>query len=108
MSVLAADVAERHLRAHEPRPTERAHRELDVGGEYQWRREGEFHLFNPKTVFKLQHATRSKQYKIFKEYTALVDDQATKLATLRSLFSLRPDVNGPIPIDEVEPVSEIV
>ncbi len=63
-------MATRHRQAHEPRPTERAHRELEVGGEYQWRREGEFHLFNPKTVFKLQHATRAKRYDIFKEYTA--------------------------------------
>ncbi len=63
LSVLAAEVATRHRQAHEPRPTERAHRELEVGGEYQWRREGEFHLFNPKTVFKLQHATRSKRYR---------------------------------------------
>src|SRR5581483_5862740 len=56
LDVLAAEVATRHRMAHEERPTERAHRELEVGGEYQWRREGEYHLFNPKTVFKLQHA----------------------------------------------------
>ena len=89
LSVLAAEVATRHRMAYEERPTERAHRELEVGGEYQWRREGEYHLFNPKTVFKLQHATRSKQYAIFKEYTAAVDDQAEKLATLRGLLRLR-------------------
>ena len=82
LPVLAAEVATRHRRAHEPRPTELAHRELDVGGEYQWRREGEFHLFNPKTVFKLQHATRAKRYEIFKEYSAAVDDQAERLGTL--------------------------
>jgi glutamate synthase (NADPH/NADH) large chain len=108
LSVLAAEVAERHLRAHEPRPTERAHRELEVGGEYQWRREGEFHLFNPKTVFKLQHATRSKRYEIFKEYTAAVDDQAEKLGTLRGLLRLKPAEGGPIPLDEVEPISSIM
>ncbi|HEX4161374.1 MAG TPA: glutamate synthase large subunit, partial [Acidimicrobiales bacterium] len=108
LSVLAAEVAERHLRAHEPRPTERAHRELEVGGEYQWRREGEFHLFNPKTVFKLQHATRSKRYEIFKEYTAAVDGQAEKLGTLRGLLRLKPAAAGPIPIDEVEPISSIM
>ncbi|HEX3334326.1 MAG TPA: glutamate synthase central domain-containing protein, partial [Acidimicrobiales bacterium] len=90
LSVLAAEVAERHQRAHEPRPTERAHRELEVGGEYQWRREGEFHLFNPKTVFKLQHATRSKRYDIFKDYTSAVDDQSEKLGTLRGLLRLKP------------------
>ena len=55
--------------AYPDRPSERAHRELEVGGEYQWRREGEYHLFNPDTVFKLQHATRAKRYDIFKEYT---------------------------------------
>ncbi len=76
LDVLAQEVAARHRLAHLPRPTERAHRELEVGGEYQWRREGEIHLFNPKTVFKLQHATRSKRYDIFKEYTKLVDDQS--------------------------------
>jgi glutamate synthase (NADPH/NADH) large chain len=96
LSVLAAEVATRHRMAYEDRPTERAHRELEVGGEYQWRREGEYHLFNPKTVFKLQHATRSKQYAIFKEYTAAVDDQAAKLATLRGLLRLKtgPDANS--------------
>ena len=108
LSVLAAEVATRHRQAHEPRPTERAHRELEVGGEYQWRREGEFHLFNPKTVFKLQHATRSKRYEIFKEYTAAVDDQAEKLGTLRGLLRLKPRRGGPIPIEEVEPISSIL
>ena len=65
-------------------------RELSTGGEYQWRREGEFHLFNPETVFKLQHATRAKRYDIFKEYTRKVDDQAGHLATLRALFQFQP------------------
>ena len=108
LDVLAAEAATRHRHAHEARPTERAHRELEVGGEYQWRREGEFHLFNPKTVFKLQHATRSKRYEIFKEYTAAVDDQAERLGTLRGLFRLRPSASGPIPLDEVEPISSIM
>ena len=65
------------------------HRRLEIGGEYQWRREGEPHLFNPETVFKLQHATRSRRYEIFKEYTSLVDDQATSLKTLRGLLRIR-------------------
>ena len=86
---LAAEVAARHKLAHPDRPEERAHRKLDLGGEYQWRREGEVHLFNPETVFKLQHATRAKRYDIFKQYTALVDDQSRKLATLRGLFELK-------------------
>jgi glutamate synthase (NADPH/NADH) large chain len=107
LDVLAREVIERHRKAHPQNPTELAHRELDGGGEYQWRREGEYHLFNPETVFRLQHASRTKRYDIFKEYTSLVDDQARKLATLRGLFELRSD-RPSIPIDEVEPVSEIV
>ena len=105
---LAEEVAARHRLAWPDRPSELAHRELTVGGEYQWRREGEYHLFNPETVFRLQHSTRTKQYKIFKEYTALVDGQSTKLATLRGLFQLKTEGRTPVPIDEVEPVSEIV
>jgi glutamate synthase (NADPH) large chain len=106
LDVLAHEVAERHRIAHVERPSELAHRELDGGGEYQWRREGEVHLFNPKTVFKLQHATRAKRYDVFKEYTGLVDDQAQRLATLRGLLRLR--TAEPVPLDEVEPVSSIV
>ncbi len=105
---VAAEVAARHKVAHPPRPAERAHRKLELGGEYQWRREGELHLFNPETVFKLQHATRARRYDIFKQYTALVDDQAKKLATLRGLFEFKLGSRQAVSIDEVEPVSEIV
>ena len=105
---IAAEVAVRHATAHPTRPEERAHRKLDLGGEYQWRREGEYHLFNPETVFKLQHATRSKRFDIFQQYTQLVDDQSKRLATLRGLFDFDLAGREPIPIDEVEPVSEIV
>jgi glutamate synthase (NADPH/NADH) large chain len=105
---LAQEVAIRHRVAHPARPEERAHRKLELGGEYQWRREGEIHLFNPQTVFKLQHATRAKRYDVFKEYTALVDDQSRRLATLRGLFEFREGVRPPVPLDEVEPVAEIV
>src|SRR6185369_9026809 len=73
IDVLAEEVAIRHRRAYPENATERAHRRLEVGGEYQWRREGEVHLFNPETVFLLQHATRSRQYDVFKKYTATVD-----------------------------------
>ena len=65
------------------------HRRLETGGEYQWRREGEPHLFSPETVFKLQHATRSRRYEIFKEYTSLIDDQSAKLKTLRGLLRIK-------------------
>ncbi|MEO8816350.1 MAG: glutamate synthase central domain-containing protein, partial [Mycobacterium sp.] len=105
---IAADVAARHHLAYLDRPEERAHRELPVGGEYQWRREGENHLFNPETVFKLQHSTRTGQYAIFKEYTALVDDQSERLATLRGLLRFKTGKRPPVPIEEVEPATEIV
>ena len=80
--------------------------ELDSGGEYQWRRDGEYHLFNPDTVYKLQHATRSGQYAIYRDYARLVNDQNRKRATLRGLFRLRPG-DAPVPLDEVEPVESI-
>ena len=105
---IAREVAARHAHAHPTRPEERAHRKLELGGEYQWRREGEVHLFNPETVFKLQHATRAKRYDIFKQYTSLVDDQSKKLATLRGLFSFKDGAREPVSIDEVESVAEIV
>ncbi|GAA1482276.1 glutamate synthase large subunit [Gordonia sinesedis] len=105
---IADDVARRHALAFTDRPTELAHRELPVGGEYQWRREGEYHLFNPDTVFKLQHSTRTGQYKVFKEYTKLVDDQSTRMASLRGLFDFNFGDRDPIPIEKVEPASEIV
>ncbi len=91
------------------------HRRLETGGEYQWRRDGEPHLFNPETVFKLQHATRNRRYEIFKEYTALVDDQSAQLKTLRGLLRIKGIDEGAesaasssIPIDEVEPVASVV
>jgi glutamate synthase (NADPH/NADH) large chain len=108
LDVLAEEVAARHRVSHLDRPSELAHRERAVGGEYQWRREGELHLFNPKTVFKLQHATRSKRYEVFKEYTRAVDEQSTELATLRGLMRLKTGTHPPVPIDEVEPASAIL
>jgi len=107
LDVLAEEVAARHRFAYLERPEEAAHRDLWAGGEYQWRREGEHHLFNPETVFKLQHATRTKRYDIFKQYTSRVDDQSRQLATLRGLFELRGE-RPAVPIEEVEPASAIV
>ncbi|MBK5288996.1 MAG: glutamate synthase large subunit [Acidimicrobiia bacterium] len=108
LEVIAAESKARHDFAFPDRPSELAHRELKIGGEYQWRREGEYHLFNPETVFKLQHATRTGRYEIFKQYTAMVDDSAKNLATLRGLFAFRGDARPSISIDEVEPAHEIV
>ncbi len=108
LNEIAAETAIRHATAYPSRPEERSHRDIELGGEYQWRREGEIHLFNPQTVFKLQHATRTKRYDVFKEYTALVNDQAQSLATLRGLFKFKEGERSPVPIDEVESVSDIV
>ncbi len=105
IDVVSEEVRRRHQRAFPSRPV--GEHDLEWGGEYQWRRDGEYHLFNPDTVFKLQHSTRSGQYSIFKEYTKLVDDQSQKLATLRGLLELRNAV-VPVPIDEVESVDSIV
>jgi len=104
---VAEEVTRRHHRAHLANPAEIAHRPLEVGGEYQWRREGEYHLFNPDTVFKLQHATRSRRFDVFREYTEMVDNQSERLATLRGLLQLRTGVRPPVPIDEVESVADI-
>ena len=108
LDVIAEEAIARHHEAHLERPNERAHRELAIGGEYQWRREGEIHLFNPKTVFKLQHATRQKRYDVFKEYTSLVDDQATELKTLRGLLRFKTDQVTPVSIEEVEDVRSVI
>jgi glutamate synthase (ferredoxin) len=102
---VAEEVAVHHERAFPTRPVKRA--DLEWGGEYQWRRDGEYHLFNPDTVFKLQHATKSGQYEIFKEYTNKVDEQNEHLATLRGLFGLDYSCE-PIPLEEVEPIESIM
>src|SRR4029453_8531654 len=75
LDVLAEEVAARHRFAYLSRPEEAAPPGPRAGGGYQGGREGEPHLFNPETVFKLQHATRTKRYDVFKEYTTRVDDQ---------------------------------
>ncbi|PYM17481.1 MAG: glutamate synthase large subunit, partial [Candidatus Rokuibacteriota bacterium] len=105
IDMVAEEVCRRHADAFPERPVGGA--ELDWGGEYQWRRDGEYHLFNPDTVQKLQHATRAGQYRIYKEYTKLVDDQTRRLATLRGLIDLR-SAATPIPLDDVEPVESIL
>ncbi|WP_422929785.1 glutamate synthase large subunit [Singulisphaera sp. PoT] len=81
---------------------------LEEGGQYQWRRDGEFHLFNPETVFRLQHATKSGRYEIFKKYTNLIDEQNERLCTLRGLFTFKFDDCKSIPIEEVESIESIV
>jgi glutamate synthase (NADPH/NADH) large chain len=106
LDVIAEETIKRHFLAYPPGGEIPGAKKLAVGGEYQWRRDGEPHLFNPETVFALQHATRTKRYDIFKRYTTLINDQSKNLMTLRGLFAFAE--RTPISIDEVEPVSEIV
>ena len=106
IEVVSKEVALRQARAYPPkRPV--VHRQLGTGGQYQWRVDGERHLFDPLTVHTLQRAVRTGDYGTFKDYTSLVDDQSTRLATLRGLLELRPGLR-PVPIAEVEPVESIV
>ena len=105
IETVADEVIRRHRRGYPKRGPSDS--QLETGGEYQWRRDGEYHLFNPETVFKLQHASRSGQYTVYREYAQLVNDQSRKRATLRGLFTLRPAAE-PLPLEEVEPVESIL
>jgi len=105
MDVIAEEVRRRHEAAFPRRPARQM--ALDAGGEYQWRRDGERHLFDPETVYKLQHATRSGQYSIYREYTELVNDHSTRRGTLRGLMVFKSD-RTPIDISEVEPVEAVL
>ncbi|GAC1493371.1 MAG: glutamate synthase large subunit [Pseudarthrobacter sp.] len=107
LDVIAAEVSARHQMAYPEGGIEQPHRPLLGGGEYQWRRDGEPHLFNPETVFRLQHATRERRYDIFKAYTRGVDDQSENLMTLRGLLKFKNE-RPAVPLEEVEPVSSIV
>ncbi|MFE4642056.1 glutamate synthase large subunit [Streptomyces sp. NPDC056730] len=107
LEVVAQEVAARHAKGYPASGISASHRKLEIGGEYQWRREGEPHLFDPETVFRLQHATRSSSYDIFKQYTSRVNEQSERLMTLRGLFNFTVG-RTPVPLDEVEPASEIV
>src|SRR6266480_1086402 len=105
LDVLAEEVLRRHRHAFPKREVNGA--TLDAGGQYQWRSDGEYHLFNPQTIHKLQFACRTANYKVFQEYAALVNNQSKKLCTLRGLLEFKWAEN-PISIEEVEPVEEIV
>jgi len=105
LDVIASEVLLRHNHAFPDRQVN-GHT-LDVGGQYQWRSEGEMHLFSPQTVHKLQKAVRNTDYKTFKEYSALVDDQTKRHCTLRGLLEFKFPAS-PIPIEQVESVESIV
>ena len=81
---------------------------LDAGGEYAWRVRGEEHAWTPDAIAKLQHSTRTNSYASYKEYAQIINDQSKRHVTLRGLFEFRFDKVSPVPIEEVEPASEIV
>ncbi|HEY4007986.1 MAG TPA: glutamate synthase large subunit [Pseudonocardia sp.] len=108
LDVLADEVAARHRRAYPENPTERVHRRLEVGGEYAYRREGELHLFTPETVFLLQHATKTGQREVFRDYTAECDRLAAEGGALRGLFRFKSGERAPVPLSETEPVEAIL
>ncbi len=105
LEAIALEVQQQHARAFPTYPLD-GHT-LEVYGQYQYRRDGELHLFNPTTIHLLQKACRDNNYKVFKEYTRLIDDQSERMATLRGLMQLR-YASQPIPLDEVEPAEAIV
>lgn len=108
LDVIAAEVAARHTLAYPVDGVDVPHRPLLGGGEYQWRRDGEPHLFNPDTVFRLQHSTRERRYDIFKKYTQGIDDQSKNLMTFRGLLEFKDGIRPSVALEEVESVSSIV
>jgi glutamate synthase domain-containing protein 2/glutamate synthase domain-containing protein 1/glutamate synthase domain-containing protein 3 len=105
LETIARETLSRHHYAFHVQPN--LDGELDAGGQYQWRRRGEYHMYNPNSIAKLQHSVRSGNYRIFKEYTRLIDEQSRHHATLRSLLKFK-KTRPPVPIEEVEPAAQIV
>ncbi len=104
LKVIAQEVLTRHRAAYPDRPT--GEHVLPEGGQYKWRKDGEFHLFNPESIHFLQKSVRTGDFKTFREYSKIVDDQARNLCTLRGLLDFKPA--DPIPLEEVEPVEAIM
>ena len=102
---IAKEVLIRHELAFQPKPVDT--HELALGGEYQWRRSGRRHLYSPQIIAKLQHAARTNQYSVFKEYTTLVDNLSRDRGTIRGLFKLRMR-KEPLSLSEVEPIETII
>ncbi len=104
LEVLAEEARRKH--EHALRPATDFDTELAVGGNYQYRVRGEYHLYNPQTVAKLQHAVQQSSFQTFREYTNLIDQQNKQLCTLRGLVEFK--AGTPVPLEEVEPAKEIV
>jgi glutamate synthase (ferredoxin) len=105
LEVISQEAAMRHAHAFPARPVNG--RTLEVGGQYQWREDGERHLFNPETIYRLQQACRNGDYRMFQSYTKLIDDQSQHISTLRGMLGFK-FAEQPVPLEEVEPVESIV
>ena len=103
---LERETSDRHYRAFVSQDVA-ANKDLDMGGAYQWRRDGEHHQWNPEIIAKLQHASRTNNWSVYKEFSRRSDDETRRLANLRGLLNFKENL-APIPIEEVEPASEIV
>jgi glutamate synthase domain-containing protein 2/glutamate synthase domain-containing protein 3 len=105
LEVIAEEALRKHRHAFQP--VTESEPELDLGGTYQFRAHGEYHLYNPQTISKLQHSVQQNSFQTFQEYTDLIDKQTRQLCTLRGLLEIKTSEN-PVPLEEVEPASEIV
>jgi glutamate synthase domain-containing protein 2/glutamate synthase domain-containing protein 3 len=105
LEVLAEEALRKHSHAFEP--ITESEPELRLGGNYRFRANGEYHLYNPQTISKLQHSVQQNSFQTFQEYTDLIDKQSRQLCTLRGLLDVKTSPN-PIALEEVEPASEIV
>jgi glutamate synthase (NADPH/NADH) large chain len=103
---IAKEVLKRHALAFPDIENVSPH--LEVGGNYQWKRRGEAHLFNPETIHLLQHSTKKNDYSIYKQYAEKINNQSEKAITLRSLLDFDLSKATPVPIEEVEPVENIL
>jgi glutamate synthase (ferredoxin) len=103
---IAEEALIRHREAFPDRHIEAEEAALDAGGVYQWRSDGEFHLFNPETIHLLQKSTRTGSYEVFKQYAKKVNDQSENISTLRGLMKFRSN-RKPVPLEEVESVEAI-
>ena len=108
LDIIQQEARQRHAHAYAyPGRDVAANPELDPGGVYYWRHDGEYHMYNPDSIAKLQHAVRTENYQTYKEFADLIDGESRKLSTLRGLLEFK-NLEEPIPLDEVEPAKEIV
>jgi glutamate synthase (ferredoxin) len=104
LNIIAREAGMRHADGFPKRPSN--DNTLATGGEYKWRQDGEYHQFNPKTIHFLQQAVRTNNFKLFKEYSRLIDEQTTRPGTLRGLLEFK-FTAGPVPLEEVESIDSI-